>query len=99
MLDVDLWQRMLLYAGPFAYVPQLWSLQIYHPASKSMSGGALFRKFQDEKKLVLARRKKELGIRGLLWIGLRHAEVLIRKTINVIKLLRRRLLGFPSKTV
>jgi glycosyltransferase involved in cell wall biosynthesis len=99
MLDVDLWQRMLLSAGPFAYVPQLWSLQTYHPASKSMSGGALFRKFQDEKKLVWARRKEELGIRGLLWIGLRHAEVLIRKTIDTIKLLRRRLLGFLCKTV
>jgi len=61
MLDTDLWQRMIKLNGPFNYVSELWSRQIYHENSKSMQGDHLFSAFADERIYLIRRRKKEIG--------------------------------------
>jgi glycosyltransferase involved in cell wall biosynthesis len=95
MLDVDLWQRMILANGSFAYVPQILSKQTYHPDSKSMSGGGLFlaRGFTEEKEQVWLRRKHEIGFRAYLWGVKRKVELAVRSSIDAIRVIRRRFLG------
>lgn len=67
MLDTDLWQRMLLEIGCFMYVPEIWSIQKYHPASKSMQGDHLFSAFKKEKQIMIKARVQTLGVKRALY--------------------------------
>jgi len=67
MLDTDLWQRMLLKIGYFSYVPEIWSIQTYHPASKSMQGDHLFSAFEGEKRELRKTRGRQIGKKRALF--------------------------------
>jgi glycosyltransferase involved in cell wall biosynthesis len=61
MLDTDLWQRMLLKVGYFNYVPEIWSIQTYHTASKSMQGDRPFSASEGEKRELREIRARQIG--------------------------------------
>jgi len=85
MLDTDLWQRMLLKVGYFSYVPEIWSIQTYHPASKSMQGDRLFSAFEGEKKKLRKIRVRQIGNKRVLYQLRFSLRTIYLKLLDLLK--------------